>query len=414
MMNPPAMPFALAPNPRPHAGNGPASSPPSADGTVFDLLTLRLDAEVLPVAPAPVGPAAPDDPSQPPADPADGAAQDPVLAAWMQMLVLPSLLPQGEASGSSPPAVGPTEAALRAVTRAPHPGVPEAGAAPMAQVHSGIAGDLAGLGAADALPPGSGLVPAQERSPLPAWQDLLSARLAAPSGEGPDARERASEDPIPMAMPRAAVEARAGAGSGAAPPLPAEAMVLALAARTRVETDAGSRELATPTPTAHPGTTSAHAERAVSLPPLQVALPPGSAPQLDRAFHDGMAVRLHWMVQQNVGRAEIRLEPADLGSIEVRLELDGKSVRADFHAATPEVRHLIETGLPRLRDLLDAQGLQLQHADVGHGQGRQSGREPSGEAPRHGLLHAEPERPAASPAPRRPSPGHDGTLSEYA
>jgi flagellar hook-length control protein FliK len=186
--------------------------------------------------------------------------------------------------------------------------------------------------------------------------------------------------------------------------LPSEVLTKALLQRT---------EQTSLPPPATPAAASAGLPEALQT-PLQVALPPGSAPRIEQAFNEGMAVRLQWMAQQQVGRAEIQLHPADLGSIDVQIEFEGKAVRAEFLSASGDVRQLLEAGLPRLRELLEAQGLQLQHADVGSGNGRETGRgaPPSEPASRGGAVGkdaAEPEGPAR-PAPRR----HDGSLSEYA
>ena len=198
-----------------------------------------------------------------------------------------------------------------------------------------------------------------------------------------------------------------GALAAAPPSLLGEVVTKALMRRTEV---LGARELATP---AAPSLPTAATPDAPSDASLEVVLPPGSAPKIDRAFSEGMAVRLQWMAQQQVGRAEIQLHPEDLGSIDVQIEFDGKSVRADFQSPHGEVRQLLESSLPRLRELLESQGLQLQHADVGSGQGR--GERRGDAAPLHaGSASADggsAETPAAATPPQR---RHDGQLSEYA
>ena len=146
---------------------------------------------------------------------------------------------------------------------------------------------------------------------------------------------------------------------------------------------------------------------------LEVALPPGSAPKIDQAFSEGMAVRLQWMAQQQVGRAEIQLHPEDLGVLDVQIEFDGKTVRAEFHSASSEVRHLLESTLPRLRDLLETQGLQLAQADVGSGQGRQTGGESAAAAQRRNDKVGV-EDPTAAGQNGKAAKHHQGVLSEYA
>ena len=52
----------------------------------------------------------------------------------------------------------------------------------------------------------------------------------------------------------------------------------------------------------------------------------------------------------------------------MRLQLDGDKVHASFTSAHADVRHALESSLPRLRELLGEQGFQLGHADVGQQQ----------------------------------------------
>ena len=99
-----------------------------------------------------------------------------------------------------------------------------------------------------------------------------------------------------------------------------------------------------------------------------------------QGFDDGFGARLVWMAAQRLGHAEIRLNPEHLGPIEVRVQVDGTQVNAEFNSAHAAVRQSIEASMPRLREMLGQQGLQLGQADVGQ---RQAG---SG---RHGADSAE-------------------------
>ncbi len=83
-------------------------------------------------------------------------------------------------------------------------------------------------------------------------------------------------------------------------------------------------------------------------------------------FGDAMGARIGWLADQKIGHAVIRVTPHDLGQVEVRLQIDGDKVHASFSSAHAEVRHALETSLPRLREMLGEQGFQLGNADVGH------------------------------------------------
>ncbi|WP_282259518.1 flagellar hook-length control protein FliK [Stenotrophomonas sp. PS02301] len=90
-------------------------------------------------------------------------------------------------------------------------------------------------------------------------------------------------------------------------------------------------------------------------------------------FDDAVGARVGWLADQKIGHAHIKITPNDLGPIEVRLQLDGDKVHATFTSAHADVRHALESSLPRLRDLLGEQGFQLGNADVGHEQNAPDG-----------------------------------------
>ena len=76
-------------------------------------------------------------------------------------------------------------------------------------------------------------------------------------------------------------------------------------------------------------------------------------------YGDDLGSSVVWMAEHRVGHAALQVSPDHLGPIEVRLQIDGARVHAEFFSAQPEVRHALESSLPRLRDLLGQQGLQL-------------------------------------------------------
>ena len=85
----------------------------------------------------------------------------------------------------------------------------------------------------------------------------------------------------------------------------------------------------------------------------------------DAGYGDDLGSSVVWMAEHRIGHAALQVSPDHLGPIEVRLQLDGARVHAEFYSAQPEVRHALEASLPRLRELLGQQGLQLGQADVG-------------------------------------------------
>lgn len=148
-----------------------------------------------------------------------------------------------------------------------------------------------------------------------------------------------------------AVPAMADAGTGAVDASFADTLA------TATTSDANGAVSAFPALATSPAI--APAARAMMAAPVSVPADPQAG------FDDRFGARLVWMAEQRLGHAEIRLNPEHLGPIEVRIQVDGTQVSAEFQSGHAGVRQAIEASLPRLRDLLGQQGLQLGQADVG-------------------------------------------------
>lgn len=101
-------------------------------------------------------------------------------------------------------------------------------------------------------------------------------------------------------------------------------------------------------------------------------------------FDDAIGARIGWLADQKIGHAVIKVTPHDLGQIEVRLQMDGDKVHASFSSAHAEVRHALESSIPRLREMLNEQGFQLGNADVGQQHTAQDGNANGSQAARGG------------------------------
>ncbi len=186
------------------------------------------------------------------------------------------------------------------------------------------------------------------------------------------------------------------------------AAVLGTAAE-RAGSDPGASAADAPSPDSFALVTAASAPapaRAGALPPTTpLALPADP----DAGFDDGFGTRIAWMAEQRVGHAQIRLNPEHVGPIDVRVQLDGNRVSAEFHSAHAEVRQAIEASLPRLREMLGQHGLQLGQADVGQRQSGQAARGDGGNSG-FGASSDETREPADTAAHLRSR----GLLDEYA
>ncbi|MDY0036691.1 MAG: flagellar hook-length control protein FliK [Zoogloea oleivorans] len=94
--------------------------------------------------------------------------------------------------------------------------------------------------------------------------------------------------------------------------------------------------------------------------PLHVATPAGSP-----GWPEEVGNRVSWMVGNEESHAHLTLTPPQLGKVEVSITVNGDQTTAQFVAATPAARELIEQSLPRLREILEQSGINLGQTDVG-------------------------------------------------
>lgn len=145
---------------------------------------------------------------------------------------------------------------------------------------------------------------------------------------------------------------------------------------TMVGTDSDS--LPAPEATMRPAT-EALAQASVESPQTTLAAvpaPPGPRPadaptvmQLATAvtnpgWSDGLADRVAWMVQQDLGQAHLKLNPPQLGPVEVRVQVSSDQATVTFTAHNQQVRDALENASQRLRDLLGSQGFVNVQVDV--------------------------------------------------
>lgn len=78
-----------------------------------------------------------------------------------------------------------------------------------------------------------------------------------------------------------------------------------------------------------------------------------------------LAQKVVWMASQQTQMAEIHLNPAHLGPVEVMLSISQDQATAQFVSSHPAVRDAIQDALPRLREMLAESGIQLGDVMVG-------------------------------------------------
>ena len=123
--------------------------------------------------------------------------------------------------------------------------------------------------------------------------------------------------------------------------------------------------------------------------------------------------RIVTMVADNIQQAEIHLDPPELGSLEIKLQVSQEQTTIQVQAQSPQVRDVLEANAQRLRDALAEQGLELagfdvsqQQSESGDGDGSQSGGSSSdGEQMAHDAVVEEVATQVSA---------HDGLLDTFA
>lgn len=112
-----------------------------------------------------------------------------------------------------------------------------------------------------------------------------------------------------------------------------------------------------------------------------------ATPVRDPRWTEDFSTRIALMVRGGESSASLQLTPVDLGPMDVSVTVKDGQASVHFGAAHSETRALIEASLPRLREMLAAQGFNLMDASVSQGFARQARQD----APAATRQSAEPE-----------------------
>ncbi|KXI27934.1 flagellar hook-length control protein FliK [Paraglaciecola hydrolytica] len=80
--------------------------------------------------------------------------------------------------------------------------------------------------------------------------------------------------------------------------------------------------------------------------------------------HQQLADKVRWMVNTGNLIAEIRLDPAELGSVHVRVSLSAESATVNFVVQSQQTRDALEAATPKLREMLLEKGIELGQSTV--------------------------------------------------
>ncbi|QPK03710.1 flagellar hook-length control protein FliK [Vibrio kanaloae] len=91
--------------------------------------------------------------------------------------------------------------------------------------------------------------------------------------------------------------------------------------------------------------------------------------------NEQVAEKVQMMMSKNLKNLDIRLDPPELGQMKIRMTMNNDVANVHFTVSNQQARDVIEQTLPRLREMLAQQGMQLADSSVqqqSSGQGQES------------------------------------------
>ena len=79
---------------------------------------------------------------------------------------------------------------------------------------------------------------------------------------------------------------------------------------------------------------------------------------------DEIGQKIVWFTGRSIQSAEIHLNPAELGPIDVKISVQNDTASVTFNAHNSSVRELLESNVTRLREMMEQNGVELQQVDV--------------------------------------------------
>lgn len=103
----------------------------------------------------------------------------------------------------------------------------------------------------------------------------------------------------------------------------------------------------------------------------QVSIDPGVMQAINIVKSDAAKLlqeRVSSMLSINNKEAEIRLDPPEMGSMQIRIRSDAEQAQINFVVQNQQAKEALEQSMPRLREMLAQQGLELGESTISYGQ----------------------------------------------
>lgn len=104
------------------------------------------------------------------------------------------------------------------------------------------------------------------------------------------------------------------------------------------------------------------------------------------AWEANLGSRLQMMVGQNIQTAEIRLDPPELGALDIKIKVNNDVASVNITSPHSHVREALESAVPKLREMFAESGVALGDVNVGQGSNSEQQQASEGEAG-SGILH---------------------------
>ncbi|WP_286889298.1 flagellar hook-length control protein FliK [Pseudoalteromonas sp. ESRF-bin5] len=137
----------------------------------------------------------------------------------------------------------------------------------------------------------------------------------------------------------------------------------------------------------------------------QVSIDPGVMQAINIVKSDAAKLlqeRVSSMLSINNKEAEIRLDPPEMGSMQIRVRSDAEQAQINFVVQNQQAKEALEQSMPRLREMLAQQGLELGESTISYGQsgGENAEQNESGageQLAKNGAANSESDEPSNSP-----------------
>ncbi len=138
-------------------------------------------------------------------------------------------------------------------------------------------------------------------------------------------------------------------------------------------------------------------------------MPAMTKPMQHPDWNKDLGERILWMNHKELSAAEIKLNPEHLGPISVRIEMQNDQATIAFTAQHAAVREVLEASIPKLREMMNEQQLNLTDVNISQNtsSGQQQQQSSSQQSPKHFEAGVQ---PAGSMAEAGEEPESGGTV----